>query len=111
MKSSVAAAVAAFVFTGAANATTTTGIVTSYAFNKSVGNVVYVLLSAPLSGRIACATDTNWSYVFPMVTDLDKKVFATIVEAHVTGHPLTIAGTATCADLPSIESGNIIIIN
>jgi hypothetical protein len=106
-----AVAIVASTLAGSASATTTTGTIVQIAANRSNANIVFVHMNPQPTPPVACSTNGNWSYVIPMTTDLDKKIFAMLEAAQLAGRTVTITGTGDCADFGSIESGTIVIVN
>ena len=56
------------------------------------------------SAPIACHTNLAWTYTLPYVSDMDKRMHATLLLAYATGRSVTLRGSGTCADFGSIES-------
>ena len=110
-KKFLAPAIVAGMLAGSAGATTTTGTIAQLAANRSNPNIVFVSMNPQPSPPVACSTNGHWTYVMPMATDLDKKIFAMLEAAQLAGRTVTITGTGDCADFGSIESGAIVIVN
>ncbi len=105
------AALIACTLASAVQASTTTGTIAQMAINRQTANMVFVRMNPQPTPAEACASTTAWSYVFPMTTDQDKKLFAMLEGAQLAGRTITIYGTGACADYGSIESGNIVVVN
>ena len=94
---------------GSVHASTGTGKILQVAAYRSPA-VAFVLLDSQPT-LATCANNAAWTYVFPMTTDQDKKIFAMLLEAHATGRVVTISGTGACADFAGIESGSYLLNN
>jgi hypothetical protein len=94
---------------GSVYASTGTGKIVQIAAYRSPA-VAFVLLDSQPT-LASCANNSSWTYVLPMNTDQDKKLFAMLLEARSTGRIVTITGTGACADFAGIESASYILTN
>lgn len=70
---------------------------------KDYGNFIFVKLDVNPSAPIACHTNLAWTYTLPLVSDMDKRMHATLLLAYATGRSVTLRGSGTCADFSSIH--------
>lgn len=84
--------------------TSITGKVVMIDMSKDYGNFIFVKLDVNPSAPIACHTNLAWTYTLPIVSDMDKRMHATLLLAYATGRSVTLRGSGTCADFASIES-------
>jgi len=84
--------------------TSITGKVVMIDMSKDYGNFIFVKLDVNPSAPIACHTNLAWTYTLPIVSDMDKRMHATLLLAYATGRSVTLRGSGTCADFGFIES-------
>lgn len=84
--------------------TSITGKVVLIDMSKDYGNFIFVKLDVNPSAPIACHTNLAWTYTLPYVSDMDKRMHATLLLAYATGRSVTLRGSGTCTDFSSIES-------
>ncbi len=72
---------------------------TTYATAKA-----FVTVSGDKSNSPACHTNTSWSFALPLVTDLDRSVYAMLLSAHATGKTTILEGRGLCEVHGSIET-------
>lgn len=84
--------------------TSITGKVVLIDMSKDYGNFIFVKLDVNPSAPIACHTNLSWTYTLSYVSDMDKRMHATLLLAYATGRSVTLRGSGSCADFESIES-------
>ena len=70
--------------------------ITKLNINKSLGNYVFIRTSQTPT-VIGCHQDNNWNLVLKLETELDNKIYAGLLAAHVSQSLVGLDGTGTCA--------------
>jgi hypothetical protein len=81
-------------------------VITAINVTKSYGEILFIKVDKPKSTPPGCDTNGFWTYVLPLTTELDKKLYAMLLTARATGAPVTLTGTGTCSAFGTIESLN-----
>jgi len=86
------------------------GHVKEIQLNKDMGNVAFIQLDSPQTSPIACQTNVGWTYTIPLVTDMDKKMFAVLSMALASGQTVRLYGSGACSDFGAVESARAVSI-
>ncbi len=73
--------------------------------------MLFVRVDALKSGSPACDVNGAWNYVLPQVSDTDKRIYAMLLAAEMSGQTVVLGGTGGCADFGTIESLNSADLN
>lgn len=70
--------------------------------NKPLGNLVFIRTSQPPTPS-GCHTDTNWNFVMPYDSELDKAMYSMLLSAMASNMTVELHGSGSCS-VPSIET-------
>jgi hypothetical protein len=90
-----------------ASASTLQGVkITRLHINRGLPQKVFITTSTPVSAQPhpACATDLQWNYVMPLVTDTEKAMYASLLAAYTSQSSIDLIGPDACDVYPTIES-------
>ena len=79
-------------------------VITKIAISKGLGDILFILVDKPKGSTPACHSNLSWTYVLPLSTELDKKIYALLLTARSTQAPITFSGTGQCEVFGSIET-------
>ena len=80
--------------------------ITRLSINRGVPQKIFISTSTPVSlqSHPSCATDTNWNFVIPLVSDTDKALYATLLAAYTSQSLVDLVGPDACDVYPTVES-------
>jgi hypothetical protein len=85
--------------------------ITTLHLRRSLGEVVFVKLSAVPKGSAPCVVPgAPWHFSLPVSTEVGKKMLATLIVAHAQGTPVTLDGTGNCSEYGGIESMDGVVL-
>src|SRR5262245_11252510 len=87
-----------------ASAGDASGKIANMSISKDIGSVVFIRLETPPTSRAACSTHGSWHFTLSLNTDLDKRIYASLVAAQLTGRVVQIGGTGACGEWHDVES-------
>lgn len=87
-----------------ANAGDGQGKIVQMAINKNIGAAAFVRLDTAPVGSAACSTNGYWHFTIPLVSDLDKRLYAQLLAAKLANATVTISGAGGCGEYGSVES-------
>jgi formylmethanofuran dehydrogenase subunit B len=83
----------------------TQGKVVELSINKvDYNGFVFVRMSVAPTSSIACSINPYWHFTLPFVTETDKRMYAMLVVAQLSGQSVRIYGTGACSETPYVES-------
>jgi hypothetical protein len=77
---------------------------TRLAIVKTYGDIVFVKVDNPKGSLPACHVNLSWTYVMPLVSEQDKKMYAMLLAARTSQAPVSLNGTGGCDHFASIET-------
>lgn len=86
------------------SASSATGKVVMIDNAKQYGNIVFVKLDGATTSPAACQTNFAWSFTLPMTSEMDKRMYATLLMAAASGSTVVISGTGSCSEFSAVES-------
>jgi len=78
------------------------------AINKDIGAVAFVRLDTAPIGPAACSTSGYWHFTIPIVSDIDKRLYAQLLAAKLANATVSIGGTGSCNEYGSVESARAV---
>lgn len=80
------------------------GKITKVAIDKGTGDKVFIQVDAAKEDSPACHTITSWSFVLPLVSDTDNKIFSMLLAARASKATVRLEGSGLCNTHGSVES-------
>ena len=65
---------------------------------------VFIKVSGDKSNNPGCHNNSSWSYVLPLVDELDKAIFSSLLSAHATEKEVQLEGKGLCDFHSNIET-------
>lgn len=73
------------------------GAITELAIDRVYGEAkVFIQASGNKDSNPSCHTNSNWSFVLPLSTDLDRNIFSMLLTARATQGTLRLQGRGLC---------------
>ena len=82
--------------------------ITRLSIGKHHGDVVFILVDKTKDSTPSCHANASWTYVMPLTSDQDKKIYAMLLAARATQTPVNLGGNGVCDAFASIESLQVI---
>lgn len=80
------------------------GTIAEMTIDKNFGSFVFVRFATVPTNKIGCSVNGYWHFTLPLVTDVDKRMFAVLMTARATGAVVKATGSGGCNEVGSIES-------
>jgi hypothetical protein len=77
---------------------------------RSLGDIAFIQLAAVPLGHPACAVGAPWHFTLALNTETEKKIFAVLLAAQISGTPVTIDGTGSCSEYGTFESMDSVVL-
>lgn len=80
------------------------GKITKIAIDKGTGDKVFIQVDGTKEDYPACHTVTSWSFVLPLSSDTDNKIFSMLLAARASKAKVRLEGNGLCNVHGSVES-------
>lgn len=83
-------------------------VITKLSIGKQHGDVVFILVDKAKDSTPSCHVNSSWTYVMPLTSEQDKKMYAMLLAARSAQTPVNFNGNGACDAFSGIESLQVI---